>query len=188
MDQPMPTPRTTVRHHDEAAFDQGLRAFFAYRDLGVAGATTSSARYPAAGPSPNGTRTRWASSSSTCCGVGWCSSMPISVRCGWKPAAPWCSHPGCGTARWPIRTTSRCSRSPARPLSRPRPPEAAYATRSPITGALKRLRRANALVGRARSTAGRYRRSFSTCSSIPCHDRAAITAIKGRLSRRLTAQ
>jgi quercetin dioxygenase-like cupin family protein len=39
MDQSMPTPRTTVRHHDEAAFDQGLRAFFAYRDLGVAGAT-----------------------------------------------------------------------------------------------------------------------------------------------------
>ena len=33
------TPATTVRHHDEAGFDAGLRQFFAYRDLGVAGAS-----------------------------------------------------------------------------------------------------------------------------------------------------
>ncbi len=31
--------RTTVRHDDPAAFDTGLRTFFAYRDLGVAGAS-----------------------------------------------------------------------------------------------------------------------------------------------------
>ena len=30
---------TVVRHADEAAFDPGLRPFFAYRDLAVAGAT-----------------------------------------------------------------------------------------------------------------------------------------------------
>ncbi len=30
---------TTVRHQDEAAFDGGLRQFFAYRDLGVAEAS-----------------------------------------------------------------------------------------------------------------------------------------------------
>ncbi len=30
---------TLVRHADPAAFDTGLRAFFAYRDLGIAGAT-----------------------------------------------------------------------------------------------------------------------------------------------------
>jgi quercetin dioxygenase-like cupin family protein len=58
MDQPMPTPRTTVRHHDEAAFDQGLRAFFAYRDLGVAGATGGAfgahviRAVPGSGPKP----------------------------------------------------------------------------------------------------------------------------------------
>jgi quercetin dioxygenase-like cupin family protein len=39
MDQNMSQARTTVRHHSDAAFDKGLRAFFAYRDLGVAGAT-----------------------------------------------------------------------------------------------------------------------------------------------------
>ena len=30
---------TVVRHADEASFDQGLRPFFAYRDLAIAGAT-----------------------------------------------------------------------------------------------------------------------------------------------------
>ncbi len=30
---------TTVRHDDPAGFDAGLRQFFAYRDLGVAGAS-----------------------------------------------------------------------------------------------------------------------------------------------------
>ena len=30
---------TLVRHADGAAFDTGLRTFFAYRDLGIAGAT-----------------------------------------------------------------------------------------------------------------------------------------------------
>jgi quercetin dioxygenase-like cupin family protein len=39
MDQNIGQARTTVRHHSDAAFDPGLRAFFAYRDLGVAGAT-----------------------------------------------------------------------------------------------------------------------------------------------------
>ena len=33
------SPRTLVHHHDEGAFDQGLRAFFAYRDLGLRDAT-----------------------------------------------------------------------------------------------------------------------------------------------------
>ena len=33
------TAVTTVRHHDEASFDAGLRRFFAYRDLGVAEAS-----------------------------------------------------------------------------------------------------------------------------------------------------
>jgi quercetin dioxygenase-like cupin family protein len=31
--------QTVVRHHDDAAFEQGLRAFFSYRDLGVAAET-----------------------------------------------------------------------------------------------------------------------------------------------------
>lgn len=31
--------RTTVRHAEGANFDAGLRAFFAYRDLGIAGAS-----------------------------------------------------------------------------------------------------------------------------------------------------
>ncbi len=31
---------TTVRHDDPGAFDAGLRRFFAYRDLGVAGASS----------------------------------------------------------------------------------------------------------------------------------------------------
>ncbi len=30
---------TIITHADDAAFDQGLRAFFAYRDLGIAGAS-----------------------------------------------------------------------------------------------------------------------------------------------------
>ena len=34
-----PAPQTVVRHADPAAFDAGLRSFFEYRDLGVAGAT-----------------------------------------------------------------------------------------------------------------------------------------------------
>ena len=34
--------RTTVRHDDPAAFDAGLRRFFAYRDLGVAQASAGS--------------------------------------------------------------------------------------------------------------------------------------------------
>lgn len=33
------TSRTLVRHQDDAAFDKGLRAFFAYRDLGLRDAT-----------------------------------------------------------------------------------------------------------------------------------------------------
>src|SRR3954470_2014353 len=28
-------PRTIVRHAEDARFDEGLRAFFAYRDLGI---------------------------------------------------------------------------------------------------------------------------------------------------------
>jgi quercetin dioxygenase-like cupin family protein len=32
-------PRTTVSRAEDAAFEQGLRAFFAYRDLGVRAAT-----------------------------------------------------------------------------------------------------------------------------------------------------
>ena len=35
----MQPTRTTVRHDDPGAFDAGLRQFFAYRDLGVAGAS-----------------------------------------------------------------------------------------------------------------------------------------------------
>ncbi len=31
----MPAEQTTVRHGDAAGFEQGLRQFFAYRDLGV---------------------------------------------------------------------------------------------------------------------------------------------------------
>ena len=31
--------RTVVRHHEESGFDAGLRAFFAYRDLGLGEAT-----------------------------------------------------------------------------------------------------------------------------------------------------
>jgi len=44
-DSPMPTAtpaagtRTTVRHAEGAEFDAGLRAFFAYRDLGIGQAT-----------------------------------------------------------------------------------------------------------------------------------------------------
>jgi quercetin dioxygenase-like cupin family protein len=30
---------TVIRHADEAAFETGLRAFFAYRDLGISGAS-----------------------------------------------------------------------------------------------------------------------------------------------------
>ncbi|MGG5888074.1 cupin domain-containing protein [Falsiroseomonas sp. HC035] len=33
------TPRTTISRAENATFDQGLRAFFAYRDLGVKQAT-----------------------------------------------------------------------------------------------------------------------------------------------------
>ena len=32
-------PRTIVRHADDASFEQGLRSFFAYRDLGIQDAT-----------------------------------------------------------------------------------------------------------------------------------------------------
>jgi len=39
MDKTMKQARTTVRHDSDAAFDKGLRAFFAYRDLGVASTT-----------------------------------------------------------------------------------------------------------------------------------------------------
>lgn len=38
-DLPPARPRTTVSHAEGAAFDAGLRAFFAYRDLGVRGET-----------------------------------------------------------------------------------------------------------------------------------------------------
>lgn len=37
--QPASPPRTTVSRAEGARFDAGLRAFFAYRDLGVDGAT-----------------------------------------------------------------------------------------------------------------------------------------------------
>jgi quercetin dioxygenase-like cupin family protein len=58
MDQNMNQARTTVRHHSDAAFDTGLRAFFAYRNLGVAGATEGQfgahviRAVPGAGPKP----------------------------------------------------------------------------------------------------------------------------------------
>ena len=35
----MAETQTTVRHDDPAGFDAGLRRFFAYRDLGIAGAS-----------------------------------------------------------------------------------------------------------------------------------------------------
>jgi quercetin dioxygenase-like cupin family protein len=38
-DAPAPRPRTTVRHAADGQFDTGLRAFFAYRDLGINEAT-----------------------------------------------------------------------------------------------------------------------------------------------------
>jgi mannose-6-phosphate isomerase-like protein (cupin superfamily) len=43
-DAPMPPAggRTVVRHAEGAAFDAGLRAFFAYRDLGIAQASGGS--------------------------------------------------------------------------------------------------------------------------------------------------
>ena len=34
-------PRTTIHHASDAAFAVGLRPFFAYRDLGVQGATAA---------------------------------------------------------------------------------------------------------------------------------------------------
>lgn len=39
MDERLPTPRTTVSRAADAPFVQGLRSFFAYRDLGVRDAT-----------------------------------------------------------------------------------------------------------------------------------------------------
>ena len=38
-DAPLPGARTTIRHAADGSFDAGLRAFFAYRDLGIADAT-----------------------------------------------------------------------------------------------------------------------------------------------------
>jgi quercetin dioxygenase-like cupin family protein len=50
---------TRVSHADDAAFDAGLRAFFAYRDLGIAGASGGRIgahvirAVPGAGPKPS---------------------------------------------------------------------------------------------------------------------------------------
>ncbi len=58
MDQNVNQARTTVRHQSDADFNTGLRAFFAYRDLGVTEATGGQfgahviRAVPGAGPKP----------------------------------------------------------------------------------------------------------------------------------------